>query len=318
MAEEAKLEQEHGGKEGLAKWRADNASRLEADRIAKREADAKAAADKKITDEMADLRVELANLPSFANSAAASTANNGAHFQINKAQTKQHFHLTDKELESLPKQVIQKEGAKRPSKILWSSVDIFACVARKEGKAKLRQYQASYSPVLARSSSRRAQRRPRQAPGLRRGGRAAAVARLKAADAAARANAAAARTRVEEAIRALDAAQGKASAARDALYSVATGEEVDAMALPDLPHARFGDLDAEAAEAACPAVSHSTHPAKRTASTTPFTANGGGAKGKRQRVTSQADKPAANEEDEEDEDVRISSLMAAGGALMCD
>ena len=192
-------------------------------------------------------------------------------------------------------------------------------MARKEGKAKLRQYQASYSPVLARQfildelNAVHAKH-----PDYVERGRAAAVARLKAADAAARANAAAARTRVEEAIRALDAAQGKASAARDALYSVATGEEVDAMALPDLPHARFGDLDAEAAEAACPAVSHSTHPAKRTASTTPFTANGGGAKGKRQRVTSQADKPAANEEDEEDEDVRISSLMAAGGALMCD
>ena len=36
------------------------------------------------------------------------------------------------------------------SKILWQSTDVFNAVARKEGKKKLRQYQAAYNPQLAR------------------------------------------------------------------------------------------------------------------------------------------------------------------------
>ena len=63
---------------------------------------------------MAELRSELAALPD-------DRATGPAHFQMVKAQVKAAFHLTDKELEALPKQVIQKEGAKRPSKILWNS-----------------------------------------------------------------------------------------------------------------------------------------------------------------------------------------------------
>ena len=90
-AEEARLELEHGGKEALALWRVQNAERLQAERQAKMEADRAAAAEKAIVDSMAELRAELALLPRGVGTTGSSA------FQINKAQVKTHFHLTDRE-----------------------------------------------------------------------------------------------------------------------------------------------------------------------------------------------------------------------------
>ena len=137
--EEARLELEHGGKEGLAKWRADNAEHLQAERLAKMEAERKAAGEQAVVNEVAGLRVELASLPP-----PRSRAPVCARFQLNKAQTKASFRLTDKDIDSLPK-ITATSGR---SKTLYDSADIFAAVLRKEGKKQLRHYQAAYNPDL--------------------------------------------------------------------------------------------------------------------------------------------------------------------------
>ena len=271
-AEEARLEALHGGKEGLAKWRFENAEKLEAERQAKIAAERQANIEAALVKDMAELRTELAALPRTATSAAAGGGQ--STFQINKAQTKQHFHLTDRELEVLPKQVIMKEGAKKPSKILWSSGDIFAAVARKEGKKRLRQYQALYSPSLARKfiEDELAVLETKH-PSLVERARAKTVSMLRASDDAAIAQADAAEKQVEAALKALEAARDKQRAARTALRSVATEAEIQAMNLVEIPE----DEEPEEDDGY-----RSTHP-KAPVSRTPFTAAEEGADGARKK-----------------------------------
>jgi hypothetical protein len=273
-AEEARLELAHGGKEALAKWREENAERLQAERIAKLEAERKAAGEKAIVDEMAELNVELAQLNDDGAGGKAGSSGNTS-FRLNKAQTKQHFHLTDRDLQIyLPAPVVvQKEGAKRPSSITWASTDIFNAVTRKEGKKKLRLYQAAYNPALAkRFIWEELMLLHEKHPSLEEQGRQAAVVLLCAADDAAIAEAAKASQQVEAAIRALQAAREKQRRARASLGKVATQAEIENMGLAEIPNE-------EEEEEGC----HSTHPAKRpTSSRTPITA--GGPSSKKQRV----------------------------------
>ena len=108
--EEARLVEEHGGKEQLAQWRSDNAVRLQQERHAKIEADRKAAGEQAVVVELAELVVELASLQRSRRASPASS-----QFQLNKAATKAAFHLTDKDLGALP-QIVATSGR---SKILY-------------------------------------------------------------------------------------------------------------------------------------------------------------------------------------------------------
>lgn len=269
--EERRLEALHGGRDALVKWRADNAERLAVEAQAKREADRKAAGEKAIVDELAELRSELSQLPSVANLCSAAGATS---FQINKSQVKAAFHLTDRELESLPKEVIQKEGAKRASKILWASSDIFNAVARKEGKKRLRQYQAAYSPTLARRFVEdELLILENKHPSLVERGRAKAVETLRAADDAAIASAKSAEQQVEAAMRALEAAHEKQRNVRAALRRVATADEIDGMNLAELPEEDDEDED----------DGYRSNHKRGSASRTPFTVAAAGA-AKKQRL----------------------------------
>jgi hypothetical protein len=236
-AEEARLIELHGGRENYLKWREENRERLQAERMAKLEAERKAAGEKAIITELAELRAELAPLPQV-------NSTGPTHFQINKAQTKLNFHLTDKELEALPKTVIQKEGAKRPSKILWESADVFAAVVRKEGKKKLRHYQAAYNPALARRFIEdELFDLEAKHPAFVERGRLQAVTALRDADDAAIANAKEAELKVEAAIAAYHKACDKRKEARQALREVATADEMAQMKLVELPGEGGGGED---------------------------------------------------------------------------
>ena len=273
QAEERRLIELHGSAEALAKWRADNAERLAAERMEKLEAQRKAAGEKAIVDEMAELKAELARLPATSFCAAKSQVS----FQMNKSQVKAAFHLTDRELEALPKEVIQKEGAKRPSKILWASVDIFAAVTRKEGKRRLRQYQTAYNPSLARAFiADELLLLESQHPALVERSRTTAVATLRAADDEAINASKTAEQQVEAALRALEAAHEKQRSVRNALLQVATADELGAMHLAALPERPEEDDEEEGYR--------STHP-KAPVSRTPFTMAAAGAN-KKQKLTS--------------------------------
>jgi hypothetical protein len=268
-AEEARLEALHGGKEGLAKWRLENAAKIQAERLEKEQAARKAAAEKKVVDEMAELRTELAYLPQ----SEANLAPDCTSFELMKAQVKAAFHLTDKDLEALPKRVIMKEGAKRPSKILWSSKDIFEAVARKEGKKKLRSYQAAYNPQLGRKFVEdELLVLEGKHPELAEKGRLQTVQKLREADDAAIAQSRKAEEAVEAAIRALEAARDKQRRVRLALRETATVEEVAEMKLFD----PLEDEDDEEVEPSAPPESgvHATlskSEGKRPISRTPLT-----------------------------------------------
>ena len=243
-AEEARLEELHGGKEALAKWREENAERLEVERQAKLAAERKAAGEMAIIKEMAALRAELAALPAPAAALfGARTGANPATFAMNKGKIKSTFHLTDKDLESLPKTVVQKDGAKKPSAILWQSADIMGAVARKEGKKKLRAYLTAYDPAVARAviddeltvlSGKH--------PELIERGRQQAVLNLRESDDAAIAAAKEAEDRVEAAIKALEQAREKQVRARAALLTTATADEVRDMCLMELPGDEYQEV----------------------------------------------------------------------------
>ena len=235
-AEEARLEEQHGGKEALALWRIENATRLEAERKAKQEEERQAAAEKRLTNSIAELRAELAQLPRGVGAAVK------ASFQMNKAQVKANFHLTDREIGLVPGQA-QATGR---SKMLWLSTDIFSAVERKEGRKKLRAYQAAYNPSLARQSIEdELALLESQHPTLVEQGRVAAVVTLREADDAAISAAKAAEQQVEAAYRALEAARAKQHKARAALANVATRDELVAMNLAEIPN---DDEDAAEAE----------------------------------------------------------------------
>ena len=240
--EEAALEVQHGGKEQLAKWRVDNAERLQEERMAKMEAARKAAGEQAVVVEVAELRVELASLPQ---SRPSAMGQGGTHFQLNKAQTKAAFRLTDKDLDALPK-IIATSGR---SKTLFASAEIFAAVTRKEGKKQLRRYQAAYNPDLARRFVEdELSVLARKHPDLVERGRKEAVARLRQSDDAAIFAEKKAAEAIEAALAVCRRAGDKREEARSALLEVATREEVNAMGLVDLP-TEDEDEDAAAEDA---------------------------------------------------------------------
>ena len=225
--EEARLVEEHGGKEQLAQWRSDNAVRLQQERHAKMEADRKAAGEQAVVVELSELVVELASLKRSRRASPASS-----QFQLNKAATKAAFHLTDKDLSALP-QIVATSGR---SKILYASADIFAAVIRKEGKKQLRRYQAGYNPDLARRFVEEELAVLEQKhPDLIERGRKEAVERLRQSDDAAIFAEKKCGEAIEAALANMRSAGDKREQARAALLEVATREEVMAMGLVDLP-----------------------------------------------------------------------------------
>jgi len=233
--EEARLVEEHGGKEQLAQWRSDNAVRLQQERRAKMEAERKAAGEQAVVVEIAELRVELASLQRSRRSSPASS-----HFQLNKAATKAAFHLTDKDIGALP-QITATSGR---SKILYASADIFAAVTRKEGKKQLRRYQAGYNPDLARRFVEEELAVLEQKhPELIERGRKEAVERLRQSDDAAIFAEKKCGEAIEAALANMRSAGDKREQARAALLEVATREEVMAMGLVDLPGEEDEDED---------------------------------------------------------------------------
>ena len=236
--EEARLVEQHGGKEQLAKWRVDNAERLQQERLAKMEAERKAAGEQAVVVEIAELRVELASLQRSRRSSSASS-----HFQLNKAATKAAFHLTDKDLGALP-QIVATSGR---SKILYASADIFAAVTRKEGKKQLRRYQAGYNPDLARRFvEEELAVLERKQPELIERGRKEAVERLRQSDDAAIFAEKKCGEAIEAALANMRSAGDKREQARAALLEVATREEVMTMGLVNLPGEEEEDDDDDA------------------------------------------------------------------------
>lgn len=287
-AEEARLEEEHGGKEALALWRVENAGRLEAERKAKQDAERQAAAEKRIIDSMAELRSELAQLPRGTGSGGSVSTS----FQMNKAQVKANFHLTDKELGAVPGQA-QETGR---SKMLWLSTDIFNAVARKEGKKRLRTYQVAYNPSLARRSIEdELALLNHQNPTLVEQGRVAAVVSLREADDAAISTAKAAEAQIEAAYRALEAAREKQRKARAALSNVATRDEMDSMKLAEIPDDDDGgsgdDGESESEDVPASSKQQGKRPLK---SATPITDVGSSADSKKKKPRISDEQTSAN------------------------
>ena len=131
-AKERALEEQHGGKEALAKWRQENAAKIEKERQEAAERARAAAAEKAAVDALAELQAELAKLPDGHSSMSISDLN------LNKGTIKTHFALTDKDLDALPKNVVMKEGAKKASSITWNGKDIVAASIAKHGKRQMR------------------------------------------------------------------------------------------------------------------------------------------------------------------------------------
>ena len=228
QAEEARLEAEHGGKENLAQWRRENAERLAREKKEAEEKAAKAAADKKITDEFVALHSELALLP---RTGASGTWDPRA-LQLNQAQCKKDFHLTPKDLDALPKNVVMKEGAKRASKISYPAHAVFEAVKRKSGKQTLREYQRAAFPAIAvRFVEAEMDALKQKHPDLVEKGRVAAVAALHASVVSAGKSVGDAHEALARAKRAIDVAEEKAERAYDALQRVATSEELDELAV---------------------------------------------------------------------------------------
>ena len=147
---------------------------------------------------------------------------------MNKAQAKKDFHLTEKDLEALPKQIVQKEGAKRPSKISFSAQVIFDATKAKSGKRALRSYQAAAYPSIARRLVEADLEALQQKhPSLAEKGRVATVARLRAGTAEAARGVSSAQAALAQATAALEAAHRKEERAQRALEAVATASELE-------------------------------------------------------------------------------------------
>eukprot|EP00326_Haptolina_ericina_P036004 CAMPEP_0181247716 /NCGR_PEP_ID=MMETSP1096-20121128/44766_1 /TAXON_ID=156174 ORGANISM="Chrysochromulina ericina, Strain CCMP281" /NCGR_SAMPLE_ID=MMETSP1096 /ASSEMBLY_ACC=CAM_ASM_000453 /LENGTH=316 /DNA_ID=CAMNT_0023344799 /DNA_START=30 /DNA_END=981 /DNA_ORIENTATION=+ len=218
-AEEQRLEAEHGGKEGLA----NGGTKLEQERIAKAQAERKAAAEKVVVDELAALRAELAQLPE----GRCSSAPNLDTLELNKSQAKTQFHLNERELEALPKNVVMKEGGKRPSKIAYSAHVIFEAVKAKAGKVMLRTYQQQAFPALARTIvASEITKLEMKHPELVEKGRATAVAKLVSAHKEAGQAVEKARGDLARAQEALAQSQRKRERTGEALREVATVDEL--------------------------------------------------------------------------------------------
>lgn len=221
---ERELEEKHGGKEALAKWRLENAARLEAERKAAAVKAAAAAKEKASVDALAEVHTELAGIVTL-----HSRQPEPCDVQMLKGKIKENFHLTDREIEPLPKTVIQKPGAKRPSKILYEGEDIFRVVLAKEGKLRLRSYQqAAFGGEVARFFVERdLALLEEKHPELIEKGRAAAAVKLHAAEAEVAKAARAAGVKAQEAQKAFESAMDRQKAAQVALTRVATRAEID-------------------------------------------------------------------------------------------
>jgi len=242
-AEERALEEKHGGKEALAKWRFDNAAKIEQERREAAETARAAAAEKAAVDALAELQAEIAKLPVTEGGLQLGVAG----MNLNKTTIKQHFHLTDKDLEALPKNVVMKEGAKKASSITWNGKDIVAAVIGKFGQRQLRGYLAAAYPGIARLYiADEIALLETKHTGLGAKARAAAVEKLRAADA----DAAAEVSRLEEALAkataALEAGRTKHVRARDALETFASAAELDKLWLPPI-----GQRSTEAGGSSC-------------------------------------------------------------------
>lgn len=287
-AEERALEEKHGGKEALAKWRAENADTLWAAKLAAYAKARQAAVDRAIIDQIVTLQAELAtfgplDLQSARQDLSALVVNKAmvtakprarrafsqpsqhTHFSClpsgsltthlaaaNSSQAKTTFHLNDREIEALPKDIVQKEGTKRPSKITMKAKDIFeACIAKGTDKATLRKYQRAAFPNLARlfvESELLAL--DQKYPGFKERSREHLIGKLVEADGLARAAVASAEAKVAAAQMELVAAHHKAGLARKAVESVADSEELHKLMLPAL-----GGSDA-GSSLVTPATSH--------------------------------------------------------------
>ncbi len=284
-AKERQLEEKHGGKEALAKWRLENAARLEAERVAKAKAQAEQAAEKKIVDAMGELRSELSQLP-FQSQLDFSQITKSTQINLNKAAAKAKFHLTDRDLDALPKTEKRKEGAKRASSITWNGADLFAAVERKEGKQALRQYQLAAYPLVARQFiEEELANLEEKHPDHADKGRAEAVRRLVAAEKAGGEKVDASLMALKKAEEVLTAAIAKQHDLRSALSRCATAEEFDALKLPPILDEMVHDEEPSSAPAG-------GNNAEASSSTTPFTvgASGGPVAKKQKKVAGSAGK----------------------------